>query len=56
MGSGLLGFMELFIVLAFVIGWGVLELIMLRKDQRRRRAAEDVTNTNSATAEPPSSR
>lgn len=36
MDSGLLAFMELFVVLAFAIGWGVLELITLRMDKRKR--------------------
>jgi len=36
MESGLLAFMELFVVLAFAIGWGVLELITLRMDKRKR--------------------
>jgi hypothetical protein len=54
MGSGLLGFLELFIVLAFVIGWGVLELIILRKDRRRQREAESVQPaTDPKTAPPP---
>jgi hypothetical protein len=38
MENGLLGFMEMFIVFAFVVGWGVLELVSMRLD--RKRAAE----------------
>jgi hypothetical protein len=38
MENGLLGFMEMFIVFAFVLGWGVLELVSMRLD--RKRAAE----------------
>jgi hypothetical protein len=34
--SGLLGFMELFVVLAFALGWAVLELVALRMDKRRQ--------------------
>ena len=30
-----LAFMELFVVFAFVVGWGVLELVTLRLDKRR---------------------
>jgi hypothetical protein len=33
-----LGLIELFVVLMFVVGWGILELVTLRMD--RRRAAE----------------
>jgi len=40
MDRSLIGFLELFIVLAFVIGWGVLELVALRMDKRRREQAE----------------
>ena len=36
-----LGFIEMFVVLAFALGWGVLELVALRMDkQRAARAAE----------------
>ncbi len=34
--SDWLGLMELAMVLAFVVGWGVLELVGLRMDRRRR--------------------
>jgi hypothetical protein len=36
------GLIELFVVLLFVAGWGVLELVTLRMDRRRsaRQAAE----------------
>ena len=36
MNSPWLGLLELFIVLGFVVGWGVLELVGLRLDKRRR--------------------
>jgi hypothetical protein len=35
-GSGLI---ELFVVLMFAVGWGVLELVILRMDRRRREEA-----------------
>jgi hypothetical protein len=35
MENSLLGFMEMFIVLAFALGWGVLELVALRLDKKR---------------------
>lgn len=37
-----LGLIELFVVLLFVAGWGILELVTLRMDRRRttRAAAE----------------
>jgi hypothetical protein len=39
-----LGFIEMFVVLAFAAGWGILELVGLRLDKRRaeesRRAAD----------------
>jgi hypothetical protein len=38
--SGWIGLIELGVVLAFVLGWGVLELVGLRMDKRRREAAE----------------
>jgi hypothetical protein len=38
--SGYLAFMEFFIVVAAVIGWGVLELVTLRMDRRRREEDE----------------
>jgi hypothetical protein len=31
-----LGLIELLVVLMFIIGWGVLELVILRMDRRRR--------------------
>lgn len=39
MSSNLLVFMELFVVFALAMGWGVFELAMLRRD--RKRAAEN---------------
>jgi hypothetical protein len=39
--SSWLGFIEMFVVLAFALGWGVLELVTLRIDKERaNRAAE----------------
>jgi hypothetical protein len=35
-----LGFMEMFIVLAFAVGWAVLELVGLRFDRRRKEEAK----------------
>jgi hypothetical protein len=43
MDSGLLAFMEVFIILGFALGWGVLELVGLRMDRRRRELAEAAT-------------
>jgi hypothetical protein len=31
-----LGLIELFVVLSFAAGWGILELVALRMDRRRR--------------------
>jgi hypothetical protein len=31
------GLIELFVVLMFAVGWGVLELVILRMDRRRAR-------------------
>jgi hypothetical protein len=36
MENGFLAFMEMFIILAFALGWGVLELVTLRLDRKRR--------------------
>jgi hypothetical protein len=41
---------ELFVVLAFAAGWGVLELVALRMD-RRRKAGEPPSEGNSRHAE-----
>lgn len=35
MENGLLAFMEMFIILAFALGWGVLELVTMRLDRKR---------------------
>jgi hypothetical protein len=40
MDSGWLAFLELFVVIAFAVGWGILELMLLRRDQKRARQAE----------------
>ncbi len=38
------GLIELFVVFLFVVGWGVLELVTLRLDRRRRaRDSKDST-------------
>jgi len=36
--ENLLGLIELFVVLAFALGWGILELLMLRRDKRKAAA------------------
>jgi len=33
--DGWLGLIELFVVLAFALGWGIVELVALRIDRRR---------------------
>lgn len=40
MDSSYLAFMEFFIVIAAVVGWGVIELVALRQDKRRREEHE----------------
>jgi hypothetical protein len=35
-----MGLMEMFVVLAFMLGWGVLELYTLRLDKKRRAQRE----------------
>ncbi len=35
MENSLLGFMEMFIIFAFALGWGILELVGLRLDKKR---------------------
>ncbi|MFZ5558068.1 MAG: hypothetical protein ACOZDY_15340 [Pseudomonadota bacterium] len=37
MATSLLGYLELFIVLAFVAGWGILELYTRRFDRERQK-------------------
>jgi hypothetical protein len=39
MGNKWAGFIELFVVLGFALGWLVLELVGLRMDKRRREQA-----------------
>jgi len=45
LGGKYYGLIELFVVLLFALGWGVLELVALRldrrKEERERRASED---------------
>jgi hypothetical protein len=36
MENSFLAFMEMFIILAFALGWGVLELVTLRLDRKRK--------------------
>jgi hypothetical protein len=54
--SDSLGLMELAMVLAFVVGWGVVELVGLRMDRRRReeaaRAAASASTAPGATRHP----
>ena len=35
------GLIELFVVLLFVVGWAILELVTLRMDKRRARSKSD---------------
>jgi hypothetical protein len=47
-----LGFIEMFVVLAFALGWGVLELVTLRMDkQRTARGAENKSGDGPARRE-----
>ena len=39
---------ELIVVLMFVVGWGVLELVALRMDRRRERAAKSAADSRHA--------
>jgi hypothetical protein len=41
MENGFLAFMETFIILAFALGWGVLELVTLRLDRKRKEEREE---------------
>jgi hypothetical protein len=45
---GWLGLIELFVVLMFAAGWGVLELITRRMDRRKARAAGDAGSSGDA--------
>jgi hypothetical protein len=47
--SGYLAFMEFFIVVAALIGWGVLELVTLRMDRRRREEDERAAKAGAST-------
>ena len=40
MENSFLAFMEMFIILAFALGWGVLELVTLRLDRKRKAERE----------------
>ena len=40
MDSPWLGLIELFVVLLFALGWGILELVTLRLDKRRKTQGE----------------
>ena len=49
-----LAFMELFVVFAFAVGWGVLELVTLRLDRKRaaEKAAREAAETEAASELP----
>jgi hypothetical protein len=49
MGSKWVGFIELFVVLGFLVVWGVLELVGLRLDKQRR----ERESGNDRSADPP---
>jgi hypothetical protein len=52
--KGWLIFIELFVVLGFALGWGVLELVALRMDRRKReQAGSEKAKSENAGAEPP---
>ncbi len=59
MDSSYLAFMEFFIVIGLLIGWGVLELVGLRLDKRRREedereaAARKADQASAADTDPP---
>lgn len=56
MDSGYLAFMEFFIVAAVLIGWGVIELVGLRLDKRRREEERRMARSRAeAEATPPDS-
>jgi hypothetical protein len=49
MENSFLAFMEMFIILAFALGWGVLELVTLRLDRKRqaeRQRSDGETDTS----------
>ena len=48
MDSSYLAFMEFFIVIAALVGWGVIELVGLRLDKRRTEAEERASKSPSA--------
>jgi hypothetical protein len=50
--DSMLGLMEMFVVLVFVLGWGILELYTLRLDKRRREQAEREAGTDQPPAAP----
>jgi hypothetical protein len=51
MEFSLLGLIELFVVFAFALGWGVVELVGLRLDRRRAEEAEQAEEAERAEAE-----
>jgi hypothetical protein len=51
MENGFLAFMEMFIILAFALGWGVLELVTLRLD-RKRKAEQERSDREADTPDP----
>jgi hypothetical protein len=48
----MLALMEMFVVLAFALGWGLLELYTLRLDKRRREQVEREAGTDKPPAAP----
>jgi len=51
MQSSLIGFMELFIVLGFALGWAVVELVALRLDKRRKAEEAEQAKADAASDE-----
>jgi hypothetical protein len=47
MESSYLALIELFIVAAFVVGWGVLEIVGLRLDKKREREKREAKRETS---------
>jgi hypothetical protein len=51
MKGAAMGLIELFVVLLFAVGWGILELMTLRMDRRRREAAVRIDAMAESTGE-----
>jgi hypothetical protein len=49
MDSGWLAFLELFVVIAFAVGWGILELMLLRRDRKRARTVKHTEQNKNQT-------